>query len=150
MKDYRFLPYEPEMPLLLPPDIRKWLLDDHLALFINDVVDALEISGIVDEYLHLEGGHPAMSSCSFRGYGVGICGSRRIERKTYEDVALRVLSCDSHPDHSRISDFRKRHLSRIQGLFLQVLQICREAGLVKLGHVAGFGRNQSQGQCFQA
>ena len=141
MRDYRFIPYEPNKPLELAPDIRKWLPPDHLALFIGDVVDTLDLSEITEEYLHLQGGHPAyhpimMLKLLFYGYCVGIRSSRRIERKTYEDVAFRVLSCDSHPDHSRISDFRKRHLGVISRLFVQVLEICKQAGLVKLGHVA--------------
>jgi len=141
MRDYRFLPYEPDKPLELVPDIRKWLPTDHLALFISDVVDTLDLREITEEYLHLQGGHPAyhpamMLKLLFYGYCVGIRSSRRIEQKTYEDVAFRVLSCDSHPDHSRISDFRKRHLRAISRLFVQVLGICKEAGLVKLGHVA--------------
>ncbi len=141
MKDYRFIDYEPDKPLELPPDIRKWLPQDHLALFISDLVDALDIGEITDRYLHLAGGHPAyhprmMLKLLFYGYSVGIRSSRRIELKTYEDVAFRVLSCDTHPDHSRISDFRKRHLPEIRGLFLQVLELCEEFKLVKLGHVA--------------
>jgi len=141
MGDYRFLPYEPEKPLILPPDMRTWLPQDHLALFISDVVDALDITEITDQYLHLDGGHPAyhplmMLKLLFYGYCVGIRSSRRIELKTYEDVAFRVLSCDTHPDHSRISDFRKRHLPVIRRLFLQVLDMCKEFRLVKLGHVA--------------
>jgi transposase len=76
----------------------------------------------------------------FYGYCVGIRSSRRIEQKTYDNVAFRILSCDTHPDHSRISDFRKRHLPEISRLFVQVLKICKEAGLVKLGHVAWTGR----------
>jgi len=141
MRDYRFIPYEPNKPLLLGPDLRKWLPDDHLARFISDVVDTLDLSEITEEYLHLQGGHPAyhpamMLKLLFYGYCVGIRSSRRIEQKTYEDVAFRVLSCDSHPDHSRISDFRKRHLGAISRLFVQVLEICKESGLVKLGYVA--------------
>lgn len=141
MSDYRFKPYEPDKPLLLPPDMRKWLPEDHLALFISDVVDALDLSEIADKYYRCNGGQPAyhpamMVKLLFYGYCVGIRSSRRIEQKTYEDVAFRVLSCDTHPDHSRISDFRKRHLTEIGGLFVQVLEICKEAGLVKLGHVA--------------
>jgi len=141
MKDYRFIDYEPDKPVDLPPDIRKWLPQDHLALFISDVVDALDISEITDRYLHLEGGRPAyhprmMLKLLFYGYCIGVRSSRRIEQKTYEDVAFRVLSCDSHPDHSRISDFRKRHLAAISRLFVQVLEICKEFGLVKLGFVA--------------
>src|SRR4030043_1763022 len=141
MRDYRFIPYEPDQPLLLPPDLRKWLPNDHLALFISDVVDALDLTEIIEEYLHLQGGHPPsppamMLKLLFYGYCVGIRSSRRIEQKTYEDIAFRVLSCDSHPDHSRISDFRKRHLGVISRLFVQVLEICKEAGLAKLGFVA--------------
>jgi transposase len=141
MRDYRFIPYEPDKPLALAPDIKQWLPADHLALFISEVVDTLDLSEITDEYLHLQGGRPAyhpamMLKLLFYGYCVGIRSSRRIEQKTYEDVAFRVLSCDSHPDHSRISDFRKRHLGAISRLFVQVLGICKEAGLVKLGHVA--------------
>jgi transposase len=141
MRDYRFISYEPDKPLELPPDIRKWLPQDHLALFISDVVETLDLGEIIEEYLHLQGGHPAyhpamMLKLLFYGYCVGIRSSRRIEQKTYEDVAFRVLSCDSHPDHSRISDFRKRHLRAITRLFVQVLEICKEAGLVKLGFVA--------------
>jgi transposase len=141
MKDHRFIEYDPGRPLELPPDIRKWLPEEHLALFISDVVDTLDLSEIIDQYDHLQGGHPAyhpamMVRLLFYGYCVGIRSSRRIEQKTYEDVAFRVLSGDSHPDHSRISDFRKRHLPAISRLFLQVLEICKEAGLVKLGYVA--------------
>lgn len=141
MKDYRFLPYEPDEPLELAPDIRKWLPPDHLALFISDVVDSLDLREISGEYLHLQGGHPAyhpamMLKLLFYGYCVGIRSSRRIEQKTYEDVAFRVLSCDSHPDHSRIAEFRKRHLGAISRLFVQVLEICKGFGLVKLGFVA--------------
>ena len=141
MRDYRFKPYEPEKPLLLAPDMRTWLPEDHLALFISDVVDALDLSEIADKYYRNHGGQPAyhpamMLKLLFYGYCIGVRTSRRIEQKTYEDVAFRVLSCDTHPDHSRIADFRKRHLPEITRLFVQVLEICKESGLVKLGHVA--------------
>lgn len=141
MTDYRFKPYEPDKPLLLPPDIRKWLPDDHLALFISDVVDSLDLTVIAEQYDRRHGGQPAyhpamMLKLLFYGYCTGVRSSRKIERKTYEDVAFRVLSCDCHPDHSRISDFRKRHLKDVNELFLQVLRICEEMGLVKLGAVA--------------
>lgn len=141
MTDPRFKPYDPGKPLLLAPDMRKWLPEDHLALFISDVVDALDLSEIADKYYRSHGGQPAyhpamMLKLLFYGYCIGVRTSRRIEQKTYEDVGFRVLSCDTHPDHSRISDFRKRHLKEISRLFVQVLEICKESGLVKLGHVA--------------
>jgi len=141
MRDSRFKPYEPDKALSLPSDIRSWLPEDHLAFFISDVVDSLDISEIADDYDRRQGGQPAyhpamMLKLFFYGYCVGIRSSRRIEMKTYEDVAFRILSCDNHPDHSRISDFRKRHLPAISRLFVQVLEICKTSGLVKLGHVA--------------
>ena len=121
--------------------VRKWLPEDHLALFISDMVDNLDLSEITDQYAHEKGGHPAyhpamMVKLLFYGYCRGITASREIERETYEDVAFRVLSCDAHPDHSRISDFRKRHLKAIGRLFLQVLEICQAAGMVRLGRLA--------------
>lgn len=141
MKDHRFIPYEPDKPLLLPPDVRKWLPEDHLAFFISDMVDSLDLSEITDQYAHENGGHPAyhpsmMVKLLFYGYCKGITTSREIERETYEDVAFRILSCDAHPDHSRISDFRKRHLKAIGRLFLQVLEMCQAAGMVRLGRLA--------------
>jgi transposase len=102
MRDYRFIAYEPDKPLELAPDIRKWLPPNHLALFISDVIDTLDLGEITEDYLHLQGGHPAyhpamMLKFLFYGYCAGIQSSRRIEQKTYEDVAFRVLSCDSIP-----------------------------------------------------
>jgi transposase len=108
MRNYRFIPYKPDKPLELAPDIRKCLPPDHIVLFISDVVDTLNLTEISEEYLHLHGGRPAYYSAMmlkllFYGYYAGIRSSRRIEQRTYEDVAFRVLSCDSHFDHSRIS-----------------------------------------------
>src|SRR5437899_9993020 len=70
------------------------------------------------------------------GYCNGVVSSRQIEKRTYEDVAFRYLSADEHPDHTTINEFRKRHLKALAGLFLQALQLCQSAGLVKMGHVA--------------
>ena len=70
------------------------------------------------------------------GYCVGVASSRGIERKTFEDVAFRYLAADQHPDHDTIANFRKQHLARLGELFVQALQLCQKAGLVKLGHVA--------------
>src|ERR1035438_9008864 len=70
------------------------------------------------------------------GYATGIFSSRKIQAKTFEDVAFRFLSASEHPDHSTLAEFRKRHLEALAGLFTQALQLCQKAGLVKLGHVA--------------
>jgi len=141
MKTFR--PYDLNQPLLLPPDLRDWLPEGHLALFISDVVDALDLSAIVRAY---EQGaddrgrpayHPAMmGKVLVYAYCTGRPSSRKIERATYEDVAFRVLAADPHPDHDSIAEFRKRHLSALAGLFVQVLRLCQAAGLVTLGHVA--------------
>ena len=137
-----FLPHNPDQQLLLPPDMREWLPEEHLASFISDVVEDLELSSILREYEGEEtrgraGYHPKMMlKLLVYGYCVGRASSRKIERATYEDVAFRVLACDQHPDHDSIASFRKRHLQAIGSLFLQVLRICEKAGLVKLGHIA--------------
>src|SRR5919106_2040923 len=137
-----FRAYDMNQQLLLPPDLRQWLRDDHLALYVSDVVEALDLSGIINKYQ--EGDtrgrppyHPAlMVKLLVYGYCTGRMSSRKLEQATYDDVAFRVLSCDQHPDHDSIADFRKRHLAELGQLFVQVLQLCQRAGLLKLGHVA--------------
>ena len=137
-----FRPYSLDQRLLLPPDLREWLPEGHLALFVSDVVEELDLSAIVTAY---EGGdgrgqppyHPAMMvKLLLYAYCTGKPSSRKIERATYEEVAFRVLAADQHPDHDSLAEFRKRHLDALAGLFLQVLRLCQAAGLVKLGHVA--------------
>ncbi len=137
-----YLSYDPEQRLLLPPDLREWLPEGHLALFISDVVDELDLSGIVRRYESGDGRgrppyHPLMMvKLLVYGYCIGKVSSRKLEKATYEDVAFRVLACNQHPDHDSIADFRQRHLAEIAKLFVQVLKMCERAGLVKLGHVA--------------
>lgn len=137
-----YLSYDPEQRLLLPPDLREWLPEGHLALFISDVVDELDLSAIVRVYESGDGRgrppyHPLMMvKLLVYGYCIGRVSSRKIEKATYEDVAFRVLACNQHPDHDSIAQFRKRHLQELAGLFVQVLRLCEQAGLMKLGHVA--------------
>ena len=137
-----FLPYDLNQTFLLPPDLREWVARDHLMWFLSDVVDTLDLSAILREYEKTEargraGYHPAMLvRLLIYSYCVGKTSSRKIEKATWEEVAFRVLSGDQHPDHDSIADFRKRHLSALAGLFVQVLLLCQKAGLVKLGHVA--------------
>lgn len=137
-----YLPYSIDQRLLLPPDMREWLPEKHLALFLLDVVSELDLSAI--ERVHEQkdargraGYAPVMMvALLLYAYCVGKPSSRRIERATYEDVAFRVLAGNQHPDHDSIADFRKRHLAALSALFTQVLRLCQKAGLVKLGHVA--------------
>ncbi len=137
-----FLPYSLDQQLLLPPNIRDWLPENHLALFILDVVDALDLEEILSVYRAKSdrgraGYHPKMMvGLLLYAYCMGKPSSRRIEQATYEEVAYRVISGDQHPDHDTIADFRQQHLRALCGLFVQVLQLCQQAGLVKLGHVS--------------
>ena len=127
--------------LLMPPSLHDWLPERHLARFIADVTEELDIGAIYRSY---EGDGRGMAAYQplmmlrvlLYGYCRGVVSSRKIEQATYEDVAFRFLSADTHPDHDTIAAFRKRHLAALAGLFLQVLQLCQKAGLVKLGHVA--------------
>lgn len=137
-----FRPYSLDQQLLLPPDMRSWLPEGDLALFVSDVVDELDLSAIYAAYENGEGRgqppyHPAMMvKLLLYGYCIGTASSRKIERATYRDVAFRVLAGDQHPDHDSLAEFRKRHLDALAGVFVQVLRLCQAAGLVKLGHVA--------------
>jgi transposase len=137
-----FRAYDLNQQLLLPPDLRQWLRDDHLALYVSDVVEELDLSRILNKYEEGDSRgrppyHPAlMVKLLVYGYCTGRMSSRKLEQATYDDVAVRVLSCDQHPDHDSIADFRKRHLAELGQLFVQVLELCQRAGLVKLGHVA--------------
>ena len=131
-----FRPYTLDQQLLLPPDLRAWVPEGHLALFVSDVVDALDLSAILRVYAEADprGGvpyHPAMLvKLLVYAYCTGMPSSRRIERATHEDVPMRVLSGDQHPDHDTIAAFRQQHLTALSGLFVQVLQRCARRTVV--------------------
>ncbi len=136
-----FRRYEPRQLLLLPPDMAQWLPAGHLVYFIRDVVGQMDLSGIYNSYDGSQGGYPPyhpemMVSLLIYAYSVGIPSSRQIEKATHESVPFRVLTADQHPDHDTIAEFRRRHLKELASLFLQVLRLCRKAGLVKLGHIS--------------
>ena len=137
-KTYRT--YLPEQDLLLPPSLSDWLPEDHLAYFVSDVVEQLDLSAIESVYEEEERGQPPyhprmMTKILIYGYCVGVFSSRRIQKKLSEDVGFRVLAAGNEPDFRTISDFRKLHLEGLQGLFDQVLQIALQAGTMKLGRV---------------
>ena len=138
-KSYRS--YLPEQDLLLPPSLREWLPEDHLAYFVSDVVDQLDLSAIEAVYEQEDRGQPPyhprmMTKILLYGYCVGVFSSRRIEKKLVEDIGFRMLAAGNAPDFRTLSDFRKLHLAALQGLFDQVLQIALRAGTMKLGRVA--------------
>ena len=136
-----YLPYEPEQQLLLPAALQEWLPEDHLAYFISDVVEQLDLAEITERYEQESRGgppyHPRMMvKVLLYGYCVGVASSRRMAQRLHEDIAFRVLASNNTPDFRTIADFRKDRLGALSGLFLQVLELCQQAGLVKLGHVA--------------
>jgi transposase len=138
-KSYR--PYYPDEELLLPPSLRDWLPEDHLAYFVSDVVDNLDLSAMDAVYGAEQRGQPPydplmMTKILVYGYCIGVFSSRRIERRLVEDIAFRVLAADNQPNFRTISDFRKIHLKTLAGLFEQVLKIALEAGAMKVGRVA--------------
>jgi transposase len=138
----RFQTYDPDQLRLLPEDMRRWLPEDHLVYFLMDLVDTLDLEEIYASYDDGSAGgrppyHPKMLlSLLLYGYCTGMPSSRKIERATYEMAPFRILSGDQHPDHDTIASFRKTQLPQLASLFAQVLALCRQAGLVKLGHVA--------------
>jgi len=135
-----FRPYDPDQPFLMPVSMREWLPDGHLAYFISDVADHLDLSTIMDRYEEEKGYppyHPAMMvKVLLYAYCIGVPSSRKIAKRLEEDIAFRVLAANNTPDFRTISDFRKEHLKALAALFVQVLKLCQKAGLVKLGHVS--------------
>jgi len=133
-----FLPYEPRQDYLLPPSISEWLPENHLAYFVSEVIDRVDLQVF---YARYEGDgrrnqpyDPAMMvKVLVYGYATGVFSSRKIARKLYEDVAFRMLGAGNFPSHRTICDFRLRHLPELKELFVQVVRLARELGLVKLG-----------------
>jgi transposase len=138
-KTYR--PYVPEQDLLLPPSLREWLPEDHLAFFVSDLIDHLDLSAITAVYEDEERGYPPyhpvmLTKVLVYAYCVGVFSSRRIQRRLVEDVAFRVLAAGNAPDFRTIADFRKTHLAALTGLFAQVLHLARDLGTLRIGRVA--------------
>lgn len=137
-----FREYRPEQSLLLPPSLEDWLPEGHLARFLSEVMNELELGPIYRSYEEKDGRGQAayeplmMLKVLFYGYCVGIVSSRKIEKASYENVAFRYLAANQHPDHDTLAEFRRRHLPAMAALFVEVLRLCQQAGLVKLGHVA--------------
>jgi transposase len=136
-----YLPYEPQQMLLLPEAIQDWLPEAHLAHFISDTVDTLDLGAFHARYdkdgPRNQPFHPAMMvKVLIYGYATGVFSSRKIARKLHEDVAFRVLAAGNFPAHRTIREFRAFHLLELSQLFVQVVRLAREMGLVKLGTIA--------------
>jgi transposase len=136
-----FLPYEPRQDFLLPPSLSEWLPENHLAYFVSELIDRLDLQIF---YARYEGDgrrnqpfDPAMLvKVLVYGYATGVFSSRKMARKLFEDVGFRILGAGNFPSHRTICDFRLRHLPELKELFVQVAQLARELGLVKLGTMA--------------
>jgi transposase len=138
-KVYR--PYFPEQDFLLPPSLREWLREDHLAYFVSDILDELDLGAIEEHYEREQRGYPPyhprmMVKVLVYGYCVGVFSSRRLEKRLVEDIGFRVLAAGNEPDFRTISEFRRIHLKALERLFMQVLQLALKLGAVKLGRVA--------------
>ena len=142
VKPKSFRPWSPEQTLLLPPSPMDWLPENHLVFFLLDLAAELDLEEIHAFYRQKDPrGEKAyeprmMVVLLLYAYCVGLPSSRKIEKACWEDAAFRVLTGNQQPDHSRVSDFRRRHLDALAGLFIQVLRLCQKAGLVSLGTVA--------------
>ena len=130
-----FIACDREQELLLPPSVRDWLPEDHLAWFVLDAVAQMELAGFYGAYRDNGQGRAAhdpamMIALLLYGYAIGERSSRRLERRCVEDVATRVICANQRPDHTTIARFRQRHQDRLAALFGEVLALCSEAGLV--------------------
>ncbi len=123
---------------LLPPSVDEWLPEKHLARFVVEVIDGLDLRAMVGSYRGSGSAsyHPALLlGLLVYGYATGVFSSRKLERASYDSVAFRFIAANEHPDHDTIAAFRRRFLPEIEGLFVQVLLLAREMGLIKLGTV---------------
>lgn len=133
-------PCERNQLMLLPQNMYDWLPAGHLCRFILDTTDTLDLSAFYEDYSDKGGprpyDHSMMVALLLYGYCLGVRSSRKIEKATWSDVAFRVIAAGQHPDHNTISQFRKRHAQRLEGLFIQILDLVKEAGLLKMGQVS--------------
>jgi transposase len=135
----QFVTIDRDTPYLLPPSIQDYLPEDHLARFVVEMVDLLDMRGILGVYAGKgkKPYHPAMLvAVLFYGYATGTFSSRKLEKATYDSIAYRYICANTHPDHDTIATFRKRFLKELEGFFVQILLIGQTLGLVKLGTVS--------------
>lgn len=134
-----FISFDRNTPYLLSPSLQDWLPENHLARFIVDIVAQLDLEPIKNMYAGRgsQAYHPEMLlALLFYGYATGVYSSRKIEQATYDSVAFRFISANTHPDHDTIATFRKRFLDQLSSLFVQILMLAHEMGLLRLGKVS--------------
>ena len=134
-----FRNFDRDTGFLLPPSVNDWLPERHLARFVAEIIDALDVSAMSNSYRGSgsAGYHPKLLlAVLVYGYATGVFSSRKLERATYDSVAFRFIAANEHPDHDTIATFRRRFLKEIEALFVQVLLLAREMGMLKMGTVA--------------
>jgi len=135
----RFVAVDRDTAYLLPPSVDEWLPQDHLARFVVEVIEQLDLSDLTRQYAGRGSAahHPAvLLGLLIYGYASGVHSSRKIERATYDSVAFRYVAANTHPDHDTLATFRRRFLKEVEALFVQVLILAREMKLLKLGTIA--------------
>lgn len=135
-----FRDYQPGQTMLMPPSLDEWLPAEHLARFVDELVEQhLDLEPLYAAHTNVKGFPPydprMMLKLLLYGYLTGVCSSRKLETACVEQVAFRFLAANQCPDHRAFSRFRRRHLGAIDALFVQVLELCKSAGMVKLGNV---------------
>src|SRR5271163_721523 len=136
--DGQFSYDRPRDGYLLPPSVDEWLPEKHLARFVVEVVDGLDLGRMSRDYRGSGSAsyHPRMLlGLLVYGYATGVFSSRKLERATYDSVAFRFIAANDHPDHDTIATFRRRFLKEIEKLFVQVLLLAREMGMLKMGAI---------------
>ena len=134
-----FRPIDRQTGFLLPPSVDEWLPEKHLARFVVEVIDGLDLRAMSGSYRGSGSAsyHPSLLlGILVYGYATGVFSSRKLERATYDLVAFRFIAANQHPDHDTLAAFRRRFLEEIEGLFVQVLAVAREMGVLKMGTVA--------------
>ena len=134
-----FKEYNQDQLFLLPPSLHEFLPDGHLARVINEVVNELDLRGLYDRYSDLGSSayHPQMMlKVFFYGYAMGERSSRVIDHRLESDMACMYLSALQHPDFRTINRFRKENIDLLKGLFVQIVRLCREVGMVSVGTIA--------------
>lgn len=136
---HHFVPVDRSTPFLLPPSLQEWLPEDHLARFVVEVVEQLDLTPLEKAYAGRgsKAYHPGMLlALLFYGYATGVFSSRKLEAATYDSIAFRFISANTHPDHDTIATFRRRFLGQLEPLFTAILVLAAEMGFLKLGTVS--------------
>ena len=148
-----FRPIDRDTGFLMPPSVEEWLPERHLARFVVEVIAGLDLRAMTGSYRGSGEAsyHPELLlGIIIYGYATGVFSSRRLERASYDSVAFRFVAANQHPDHDTIATFRRRFLNQIEALFVQVLGVAREMGVLTLGTVALDGTKIHAGACPRA